>query len=107
MYADTPTVNAQIDIPSPVISGTPDVDVTSSVEQAFNTIGNIMTIIAVGVLVLTLIWGAIRFMTAGGDPENAGQARSIIMNGLIGAVILFALGYILGFVGSLVDSILS
>jgi hypothetical protein len=79
----------------------PDIDVdpinpVTKTSEIIDRISKIMMIIATGVLVIALIIGAIMYMTAGGDPEKAKSARSMIINGVIGAVILFAIAFIIG-----------
>jgi uncharacterized membrane protein YgcG len=42
-----------------------------------------------GILVLVyMLWGALDYITSGGDPDRAGQARQKIINALIGIIVL-------------------
>lgn len=99
--------SAQIIVPTADVDTGGSGNVETSVENAFNAVSSVLLIIALGVLLITLIVGAIRYMTAGGDSEKAGQARSIIINGLIGAVILFALGWLIGVVFDFTQDVFS
>ena len=72
------------------------IDPEEDLEGILQRIAGILAVIAVGVLVIALIIGAIMYMTAGGDPEKAKSARTIIINGVIGAVVLFAIAFIIG-----------
>ena len=67
----------------------------------FQTIKIILAAIGFGIAVIMIIWGGIQYMTAGGDPEKAGKARKMIINGLIGFAIVFAAIFILALVQGL------
>ncbi|MBI4035684.1 hypothetical protein HY383_01920 [Candidatus Daviesbacteria bacterium] len=61
-------------------------------------------IIALILVLVMIIWGALEWITSGGDKENVGKARGKIINALIGLAVLavaFALfrfaGQFLGF----------
>ncbi len=41
-----------------------------------------------GIAVIYLIYGGITYVTAGGDQEKATQARTIIVNAIIGVIII-------------------
>lgn len=49
---------------------------------------NIALYIGGGIAVLYLIYGGITYVTAGADQEKATQARTIIVNAIIGIVII-------------------
>lgn len=69
------------------------------------TLGNIQGIIedvatwlmVVGVIiaVIFIVWGGVRYMTAGGDSKKTEEAKSTIINGLIGAVVVLGVGVII------------
>lgn len=65
------------------------------VQNLITTIANWLMIIGVIIAVLFLAWGGIKWITAGGDPKKADEAKTIIKNGFIGLVILFGIGVIL------------
>lgn len=51
--------------------------------------------IAAGLALLMIIWAGIMYMTAAGDETKAGKAKKILLYGIIGAIIVWASGYIL------------
>ena len=72
-----------------------------------NTIPNIQIarfLIVVGVVlaVIFIVWGGIMYMVAGGDETKAEEAKSRIMNGVIGAAVVLAVGVILQTVAGLI-----
>jgi len=75
-------------------------DGEDALANVFARIGKILAVVAIGIAVIAIIWGAISYMLAGGDPEKAKGARTIIVNGIIGAVIIFGLAFIIGLVFS-------
>ena len=108
MVALAPAVSLAITIPdTPVPSGVdPSQDVETTINTVLDNVSKILVIVAIGIAVIAIIWGAILYMTAGGSPENAEKARSVIINGIIGAVIIFALSFIVGFVIDLTGTVL-
>jgi hypothetical protein len=48
-------------------------------------------IIGALVFIFMLIWGAISWITSGGDKSNVETARSRVMNAIIGIVVLFVI----------------
>lgn len=77
----------------------------------YSTLGSFITniislafIVALILVLIMIIWGAIEWITSGGDKENVGKARGKIINALVGLAVLavaFALfrfaGQFLGF----------
>jgi hypothetical protein len=49
---------------------------------------NIALYVGGGIAVIYLIYGGITYVTAGGDQEKATQARTIIVNAIIGIIII-------------------
>lgn len=74
----------------------------NEVENIIIRIANWLMIIGVVIAVLFLAWGGIKWITAGGDPKKADEAKGIIKNGIIGLVVLFAIGVILRTAASLI-----
>lgn len=74
----------------------------NEVENIIIRIANWLMIIGVIIAVLFLAWGGIKWITAGGDPKGADAAKTIIKNGIIGLVVLFAIGVILRTAASLI-----
>ncbi len=75
------------------LPGTADVD-TADYAGAFGVIlGNIMSfvmVIAALAVLLYLIWGAVEWITAGGDSGKVEKARTKMMNAIIGIIVLSA-----------------
>lgn len=68
-------------------------------------IGNILTIVFVIAIILVLvmlIWGAVQWILSGGDKEAVGNARKRITNALIGLAILALAFLIVRIVGDIV-----
>ena len=51
--------------------------------------------VAAGLALIMVIWSGVMYMTSGGDETKMGKAKKILLYGLIGALIVFASGYIL------------
>ena len=81
---------------------------------AFNTGHNLqITVIsllklAIGILglvaVIFLIYGGIMYITAGGNPESATKARTIIINAIIGIVIILLAFTVVWWVSSIIPT---
>lgn len=66
-----------------------------------NQILNIVLVIGVIAVLLFLIWGAIEWITAGGDKGKTEKAREKITGGVIGLVVLFSVVAIMIFIQQL------
>lgn len=78
------------------------------VSDRFTTIGgilsaaiNIVFYVAVGICLIYLIIGGIKYATSGGDPKAAAAAKDTVTHALIGAVIVIAFRSILALIFSL------
>ncbi|MBI2064047.1 MAG: hypothetical protein HYT65_03600 [Candidatus Yanofskybacteria bacterium] len=65
------------------------------IESLIERIGNFMIFIGIIIAVIYIIWGGIKYMTAGGDAKKAEEARGAILNGIIGAAVVLGVGVIL------------
>lgn len=65
------------------------------VEDLIDTIATFFITFGVIIAVIFIIYGGIRYMTAGGDPTAQGKAKTAIWNGIIGAAIVIGVGVIL------------
>ena len=82
--------------PFPVVPGGDGLAWTvDRIEDLITRIGNFMITIAVIIAVIFIIWGGIKYMTARGDPKKAEEARTAIINGMIGAAVVLGVGVIL------------
>ena len=78
-------------------------------ESAVTTVCNVLQIaktivaaIGFGIAVILLIVAGIKYMTAGGDADKAGSAKTGIINAVIGIVIVVAAIFIIGLAQGLV-----
>lgn len=79
--------------PSPTGSGT--AWTIDRIEDLIERIGNFMIFVGIIIAVVFIIYGGIRYMTAGGDAKRAEEARGAIFNGIIGAAVVLGVGVIL------------
>ena len=72
------------------------------IEALITRIGNFMIFVGVIIAVIFIIYGGIKYMSARGDPKKAEEARSAIINGIIGAAIVLGVGVILNTAAGLI-----
>ena len=80
-------------LPAPIGAGT--AWTVDRIESLIERVGNFMIFIGIIVAVVFIIWGGIKYMTAGGDAKKAEEARGAIFNGIIGAAVVLGVGVIL------------
>ena len=73
-----------------------------NIEQLLTAIANWLIAIGVVIAVIFIIWGGIRYMTAGGSDEAVKSARKTIYSGVIGAAVVLGVGVILRTTAALV-----
>ena len=61
-------------------------DLRDTIVQLVNVLLGFLGIIAV----IIILWGGFKWMTAGGNEESVGEARSLIIAGIIGLAIIIA-----------------
>ena len=87
-------------VPTAPVGGTP---VTlSEIEARIRQIAQFIIVVSVILAVIFIIWGGITYMTAGGDETKAGAAKTRILNGVIGAAVVLAVGVILQTLAALI-----
>ncbi len=74
----------------------------SEIEMRIREVAQFIIIVSVILAVIFIIWGGIAYMTAGGDEEKAGAAKTRIWNGVIGAAVVLAVGVILQTLAALI-----
>lgn len=84
---------AQIPLPGITPAGT--AWTLDRVRDLINTIATFAITFGVIIAIIFIIYGGIRYMTAGGDPTAQGKAKTAIWNGIIGAAIVIGVGVIL------------
>lgn len=86
--------------PSPVVGGTPIT--LAEIEDRIRQIAQFLIIVAVIIAVIMIIWGGVMWMAARGDEGMAKKAKATIWNGVIGALVVLAVGVILQTLAGLV-----
>ena len=81
--------------PFPTATGSGTAWTIARIESLIERIGNFMIFIGIIVAVVFIIYGGIKYMTAGGDSKRAEEARTAILNGIIGAAVVLGVGVIL------------
>jgi hypothetical protein len=76
----------------------PDVAPSGTVTKTFDlkgfftgsihTIVNVVFFLAAAAAIVYLIWGGVKYITAGGDTKKAGEARQAIINAVIGIAVV-------------------
>lgn len=74
----------------------------AKIQDIITTIANYLIVVGIVVAVVMIIWGGIKYMVARGDPKKATEAKDSIIHGIIGAVIILAVGVILNTAAALV-----
>lgn len=81
--------------PFPTATGSGSAWTITRIEDLIERIGNFMIFIGIIIAVVFIIWGGIKYMTAGGNETKATEARTAIFNGIIGAAVVLGVGVIL------------
>lgn len=79
--------------PSATLSGNP-VTLTE-IQGLIEGIARFLIIISIVIAVIFIVYGGIRWITAGSNDEAVKNAKTIVMNGIIGALVVLAVGVIL------------
>ncbi|MBI2065439.1 MAG: hypothetical protein HYT62_05345 [Candidatus Yanofskybacteria bacterium] len=79
--------------PSPVLSG--GAVTLTEVEKLINGIARFLIVISIVIAVIFIVYGGIRWIAAGSNEEQVTKAKSIVWNGIIGALVVLAVGVIL------------
>jgi hypothetical protein len=94
-------VLAQLPTPTSPYAGAPIT--LSDVQGLIETIARFMILISVIIAVIFIVWGGMMYMMAGDDAAKSGAAKSRIVNGIIGALVVLAVGLILQTLASIVN----
>ncbi len=83
-------------LPAPTVPGIGGSAITlAEIEDRITQIARFLIIVGVILAVVFIVWGGITYMFAGGNEEKAGAAKTRILNGIIGAGVVLAVGVIL------------
>jgi hypothetical protein len=74
------------------------VDPVAAICNIFQVVKIILLAVGLGIAVIGLIIGGIRYMTSGGDTKKAESGRTMILNFLIGLIVILAAGFILALI---------
>ena len=85
---------AQLPVPTNPVAAAQGLTLTE-IEQRIVDIAQFLIVISVIVAVIFIIWGGIKYVMAGDDSSAAGSAKTIIFNGIIGALVILAVGIIM------------
>ena len=94
-------VLAQLPTPTSPYAGT--ALTLSDIQGLIETVARFLILISVVIAVIFIVWGGISYMSAGDDSSKSGAAKSRIVNGIIGALVVLAVGLILQTLASLVN----
>lgn len=67
----------------------------AEIQVIIERVARFLITVSIVVAVIFIVWGAIVWMTSAGDDARAKAGKAWIKNGLLGAVIVFAVGVIL------------
>ncbi|OGM98376.1 MAG: hypothetical protein A2817_03210 [Candidatus Yanofskybacteria bacterium RIFCSPHIGHO2_01_FULL_39_8b] len=94
-------VLAQLPTPTSPYAGAPIT--LTDVQDIVETIARFLILISVVIAVIFIVWGGMMYMMAGDDVAKSGAAKTRIVNGIIGALVVLAVGLILQTLASLVN----
>ena len=72
------------------------------IEGIIRTVAQFLVVVSIIIAVIFIILGGIMYMAARGNDEAAGKAKTTIINGIIGAAVVLAVGVILQTLAGLV-----
>jgi len=93
---------AQLSNPVPPVAG-PSVNLVT-IQNIIQRVAQFLITIALIIAVIFILWGGIMYMAAGSDEAKAGEAKSRITNGIIGAAVVLAVGLILSTLSTIIGS---
>lgn len=98
------TTNTPLSIASSSVNNT---DVRGNIVKIANTVLDIVLLLAGILAVFYLVYSGILYITAGGNADRVKQARSGIINAVIGIIIIVAAYFIINFALSIGNSAVS
>ena len=73
------------------------------VRDLIETVARFLILISVIIAVIFIVWGGMMYMMAGDDVATWGEAKTRIVNGIIGALVVLAVGLILQTLATVVN----
>ncbi|OGZ71317.1 MAG: hypothetical protein A2998_02810 [Candidatus Staskawiczbacteria bacterium RIFCSPLOWO2_01_FULL_37_25b] len=92
---------AQLPVPTSPYAGQPIT--LLDIKDVIETIARFLILVSVIVAVIFIVWGGMMYMMAGDDAAKATAAKTRIVNGIIGALVVLAVGLILQTLAGLVN----
>ena len=92
---------AQLPTPTSPYAGAPFT--LLDIQGIIETVARFLILVSVVIAVIFIVWGGISYMSAGDDASRAGSAKSRIVNGIIGALVVLAVGLILQTLATVVN----
>ena len=94
-------VLAQLPVPTSPYGGA--AVTLGDVKDVIETVARFLILVSVVIAVIFIVWGGISYMSAGDDSSKTTAAKSRIVNGIIGALVVLAVGLILQTLAGLVN----
>lgn len=88
-------------VPVPALPAGSELTLTG-IEDIIKLIATTLMVAGITIAIIFIIWGGIKYMTAGGDEKRSGAAKTAIFNGIIGAAVVIGVGVILRTVAGLI-----
>ena len=94
-------VFAQLPTPTSPYGGNPIT--LSTIQDLVETVARFLILISIVIAVIFIVWGGVMYMMAGDDTAKSGAAKTRIFNGIIGALVVLAVGLILQTLAAVVN----
>ena len=94
-------VLAQLPLPTSPFGGTGFT--LADAQDLVTTIARFLVLISIVIAVIFIVWGGLMYMMAGDDTTKTTAAKSRIINGIIGALVVLAVGLILQTLANIVN----
>lgn len=75
----------------------------ANIQTMITAVARFLILISVIIAVIFIVWGGIMYMMAGDDTTKSTAAKSRIVNGIIGALVVLAVGLILQTLAAIVN----
>lgn len=93
-------VMAQLNAPTPPVGG--NALTLTEIENIIRGLARFLIVISLVVAVVFIVWGGVLWMSARGNEDQTKNAKKTITNGVIGALVVLAVGVILQTLAGLV-----
>ena len=91
----TPVLVLAVTLSNPIPPTTGQAITLDEIQERITQVAQFLIIVSVIIAVIFIIWGGVMYMAARGDETAAGNARTTIFNGVIGAAVVLGVGVIL------------